>query len=134
MKNTIKQFVKYAIVGGSGVLLDLATLALIKELIGIVPWIAVALNQAIIIAYNFNLNKHWSFRNKSLPHWQFVRYMSLAGINYVLGIVMMYIFNQFLGYQYLLVRIGTIALSVAWNFLLYQRWVFREDVIHSNKT
>lgn len=135
MPKALKQFIKYFVVGSSGVVLDLSILAFLKELLGLPPWIAVSLSLTIVIAYNFTLNKHWSFRNKELPHWQFVRYMSLAGMNYVIGVGLMYVFNEMLGYQYLLVRVGSILLSVAWNFLLYKFWVFpeesNENVIHN---
>jgi putative flippase GtrA len=123
-QHIFKQFIKYAIVGGSGVLLDLVTFTFFTEIVLLLPWIAVACNQIIVIGYNFSLNKYWSFRNTTLPHWQFVRYMMLACGNYIFGVGMMYLFNEQLGINPYIVRISTITLSVGWNFLLYKHWVF----------
>lgn len=126
MSHIMKQFIKYSIVGGSGVVIDMTLLAFTTEIIGVIPWIAVALTQIIVLSYNFTINKLWTFRNKEMPHWQAVRYCSLAGANYLLAVALMYLFNQQLGFNYLLVRIGSIMLMVTWNFLLYKHWVFAE--------
>jgi dolichol-phosphate mannosyltransferase len=124
MPHALKQFIKYVIVGGSGVLLDLVTFTFFTEVVLFLPWIAVACNQLIVIGYNFSLNKYWSFRNTALPHWQFFRYMTLAIINYLVGVGVMYLFNQLIGINPYIVRLSTIMLSVSWNFLLYKYWVF----------
>lgn len=126
MKQTIQQFIKYAIIGASGVLLDLGTLTFFAEVLLFVPWGAVACNQLLVIGYNFSLNKYWTFRNREMVHTQLVRYISLAGVNYVIGIALMYWFNEVFGIHYVLVRIGTIGLMILWNFLLYKLWVFKE--------
>lgn len=121
------EFSKYFIVGVSGLILDMGTLILFKEWFGLTPTVAVVVNQAIILTYNFLLNKYWSFRNKEMPHKQIVRYVLLAGFNYAFSVFIMYIGSERLGYDYRAVRIATIAAMVAWNFLLYKYWVYRAD-------
>ncbi|PIR76719.1 MAG: hypothetical protein COU32_00530 [Candidatus Magasanikbacteria bacterium CG10_big_fil_rev_8_21_14_0_10_42_10] len=117
-------FMKYFIVGVVGVGLDLGTLALLSTMFGIAPYISVIFNQIVVIAFNFSANKFWTFQDKALPHKQFVRYMMLFAMNYALAVLFMYVFNEHLYIDYRLVRIGTIALSMSWNFLLYRHWVF----------
>lgn len=119
-----RQFAKYFIVGISGVVLDIATLMLFKEVFGLVPVVAVTINQAILIMYIFLLNKYWSFRNRAVPHKQIVRFLILAGWNYCFSVIIMYIFNHNLDFNYLIVRIGSIAIMVSWNFFLYKYWVY----------
>ncbi|OGH73789.1 MAG: hypothetical protein A3C90_04490 [Candidatus Magasanikbacteria bacterium RIFCSPHIGHO2_02_FULL_51_14] len=128
-----KQFTKYAIVGISGVAFDMASLVLLKELFGVNPTIAVVVNQAFVLVYIFTLNKYWSFRNTDLPRAQVVRFLLLAGWNYVFAVLMMFIFNERYGLDYKLVRIGSIAVMVSWNFLLYKYWVYR-DTSHESHT
>ncbi|OIO19426.1 MAG: hypothetical protein CO029_00275 [Candidatus Magasanikbacteria bacterium CG_4_9_14_0_2_um_filter_41_10] len=127
-------FMKYFIVGIVGVGLDLVTLTLFRERLGVTPYIAVMLNQIIIISFNFTANKIWSFNNKTLPHKQFVRYMMLFAFNYALAIFFMYIFNEHIGIDYRQVRIGTIVLSLSWNFVLYRHWVFHIDAVSPTDT
>lgn len=123
-----EQFIKYFVVGFSGVFLDLATLILFKEVFGWLPVVAVAVNQLITLTYNFILNKYWSFKDRQLPHKQIIRYLILAGTNYLISVILMYLFNHQLGFDYRLVRLGTIILMVCWNFFLYKYWVYRLEV------
>jgi putative flippase GtrA len=118
------EFTKYFVIGFSGMFLDIITLVLFKEVFGLWATLAVILNQIIIIAYNFTLNKYWSFKNKALPHKQFVRYMLVFAVNYLIAVGAMYIFSDRVGFDYRIVRILTIALSVSWNFLIYKYWVY----------
>lgn len=121
------QFAKYFVVGASGFVLDFGLLVFFKEVFGINPTLAVVANQAFVLAYNFSLNKYWTFGNKEIPHKQLMRYLTLAAANYGFSVLMMYIFNEVLGFDYRLVRLGTILAAVSWNFFLYKYWVYRID-------
>ncbi len=123
------QFVKYVVVGVSGLVIDLSTLIFFTTVFGWTPVFAVIVNQSIVLGYNFTLNKYWSFRNTAIPHTQLVRYFILAACNYGISVLLMYIFHDLLSYDYRLVRIGTIALMVSWNFFLYKYWVYKDTEI-----
>lgn len=116
---------KYVVVGASGFVFDIGLLYATKEYLGIRPWLALVITQCVVMAYNFTLNKLWSFGNRDMPHTQLVRYLTLAGINYAVGVIFMYLFNEILGIDYLLVRLGTVLLAVSWNFLVFKYWVYR---------
>lgn len=123
-----KQFMKYAIVGASGFVLDMGLLIFFKEYFGITALLAVILTQAIVLVYNFSLNKWWSFKNKEIPHKQLVRYATLAAANYGFSVLTMYIFHdRFFGFDYRLVRLASVAVMVSWNFFLYNHWVYRPE-------
>ncbi|MBU1896073.1 GtrA family protein, partial [Patescibacteria group bacterium] len=117
------QFVKYFAVGVSGVVLDITSLILLKEVFGISPVVAVIINQAFLIAYVFFLNKYWSFKNKELPHKQIIKFLTLSLFNYIFSVIAMYIFSTQMEFNYILVRILTIVVMVSWNFFLYKYWV-----------
>lgn len=121
-----REFTKYAMVGISGVVLDMGTLILLREYFHILPTIAVILNQPLALAYNFTLNKYWSFKSRAIPHRQMVRYAILTGWNYFFSWVSMFILHVQWGIDYRLARILGIALTVTWNFLLYKYWVYKE--------
>lgn len=125
MKDMLKQFLSYTWIGMSAVLLDLVSLQFLKEVIGIRPYIAVVINQLFLIVYVFSLNKLITFKNTDMPHRQFVRFCILVTWNYVFAIVAMFILNEHYGINHLLVRLGSIALAVSWNFILYKKWVYR---------
>lgn len=129
-----REFTKYFIIGIFGVVLDMSSMILFKEVFGWTPVVAVIVNQAFLLAYIFLLNKYWSFRNKEMPHKQIVRFLTLAGFNYLISVFAMYIFNHKLEFDYRLVRLVTIALAVSWNFFLYKYWVYAQKLFTPGST
>ncbi len=120
------QFVKYFIVGISGLAIGMGLLIFFKEVFGLWPVTAAAISGLLGIAYNFLLNKYWSFKDKSMPHRQFARYLILVGFNYGFSIAAMYVFNHLAGWDYRLVNLATVAVMVSWNFFLYKYWVYKQ--------
>lgn len=118
------QFLRYFIVGCSAVLLDMATLYWLKTIIGLSAVWSIVINQLAMCSYVFLLNKYWVFTSSGAFARQAVRYFSLAAANYLIAIIWMWIFNEQIGFNYLLVRLVNIALSTAWNFLLYRFFVY----------
>ncbi|KKR34640.1 MAG: hypothetical protein UT67_C0010G0012 [Candidatus Magasanikbacteria bacterium GW2011_GWA2_40_10] len=121
------QFARYFIIGFSGVFLDIGSLFLLREYLHVRPVLAVIINGIFLLNYVFFLNKHWAFKSNGVTHKQMVRFFILSGFNYVISIAWMYIFNEKFAVNYLIVRIANIALSVAWNFLLYRYWVYKQE-------
>ena len=126
LKNILHQFAKYFITGISGVILDMVTLILFKEIFGWLPVVAVIVNQILLLGYIFLINKYWTFKNKEIPHKQIIRFLILAGFNYLFSVFVMYIFNHKFGFDYRLVRLASIASMVSWNFFLYKYWIYAE--------
>jgi len=121
------QFARYFIIGLGGVVLDIGSLYLLKEYLHLRPVIAVIVNGIFLLNYVFFLNKYWTFKSQGVTHKQVIQFFILSGINYGISIGWMYIFNHIFGFNYLLVRLSNIALSVAWNFLLYKYWVYKQE-------
>ena len=122
-----QQFIRYFVVGISGVILDLITLIFLKEYIHITPVVAVLINQALVLEFNYTLNRLWSFKSTGLKRKQMVRYLSLATLNYIFAAGAMYVGHDQFGFDYRLVRLASIALMVSWNFILYRNWVYRVE-------
>lgn len=118
------QFIKYFLVGISGLALDIGLLWVLKEKWHVRATTALVFSQIVVLSYNFTLNKYWAFGSKGLSHRQLVRYLITVGGNYIFSIVCMWIFNERLGFNYVLVRLVSIASMVSWNFLLYRFWIF----------
>ena len=117
-------FIKYLLAGISTVLLDFLTLIACKWAFMFSAAAAVGINQIFIWLYNFYLNKYWTFKNKDLPHKQFIRYVILASLNYLMAVALMYVFSDKLGFHYLSVRFSTIAGMTLWNYFIYKFWVY----------
>lgn len=118
------QFLKYFTVGVSAVGIDMISLILLKEFLGIKPVAAVFINQILIIFYVFFLNKNWSFKETGETRRQMIRFFAVVAYNYCFSVSAMYLFNHRLNFDYRLVRLGSIILAVSWNFFLYKYWVY----------
>lgn len=126
-----RQFIKYFITGVSAVVLDIASLYALKEHAGMRPVTAVIVNQIFILNFVFFMNKYWSFKADGATARQAVRFLIVAGCNYIIAILWMWFFNERLGLNYLLARIVNIAAAVAWNFLLYRYFVYAASNVDS---
>lgn len=119
-------FARYFFVGITGLVMDVGLLYISKEYFGIRPVVALFGTQILVIAYVFFMNRHWSFKSTSVStRRQLAKFLIVLAGNYVVSIVLMYIGYDILNIHYQIVRIGTVALSVSWNFLLYNYWVYR---------
>ncbi len=134
LKKTIKylwslrwQFAKYFVVGISGVAIDFSIMIGLKELAGINPVAATAISQIFSIAFIFTANKYWSFGSHHQTKRQLFRYSLVLGFDYAYTVAMMYAGTDWLGFDYRLVRLVTIAIQVIWNFFLYKYFVYRKD-------
>ena len=122
-----RQFTKYFITGISGLVIDMGSLIILKEIFGWRPVTAVVANQAVLLVYIFLMNKYWSFRDRSQPRKQVVRFLILACFNYAFAVAFMYGGNHLLNFDYRLVRLVSIAMMVSWNFFLYKYWVYKSE-------
>ena len=127
MRLSVKKFLKYIIVGGFSYLLDLGSLYFFVEYVKIYYLIAATLATVIATYTNYYLNKKWSFNDsrkiiKSLP-----KYLSLFAFNYFFMMVAMYIFVEFFGVHYLVIKVATMCIVVIWNFFLYKSYVYKHQ-------
>ncbi|MCX6778889.1 MAG: GtrA family protein, partial [Candidatus Magasanikbacteria bacterium] len=78
-----RQFFFYFLVGGSATILDLATLALFKEVFGWKPITAVIINQILIVNYVFFLNKYVTFGAQGKTLKRLKNFIILTIWNYI---------------------------------------------------
>lgn len=119
------QIYKFFVVGVSGVLLDLGLLFLFSQIVHIWPPFAVVLVQTCVLSYNFLLNKYWAFGVKDNIKSQFWKYTLLVIANYALSFGSMYLFYHIFSFNYMIIRVSTIACIFPFNFLAYKYWVYR---------
>lgn len=123
------EFTKYFIIGFSSFLLDVGSLYILKNHIDLKPYIAVMINQPLILLYIFFLNKHWSFKADGFTRKQMMRFLCVAGMNYIISAAWMWTFNEKFGLQYIIARTLNVIVAVGWNFMLYKYWVYRTEVL-----
>ena len=127
-----KQFLRYFLTGVSAVFLDILTLWLFKEYFSLRPVIAVIINQILILNYVFFINKYWSFEEKNgVSNQQVIRFFILQAFNYLFSVFCMWLLNEKFSFNYLVVRLSSITLMTAWNFLFYRFWIYKNNKLNN---
>ena len=125
------RFVKFCMVGGSGVGVDEGMLYLLSGVVGLKPVeLASALSAETAIITNFILNDIFTFRDRRSPgmkarlnrFWKF-NLFCLAGVGIKVGILSL-LYNV-AGVPYLLANLIGIAVAMLWNYLLNNWWTWK---------
>lgn len=117
---------RYLFAGGTAVLADVGALYIAKGVLDIPLIPAVALAFLVGFAVSFSLQKFWTFEESSIDrmHSQAAMYLTLAVINFLLNIVLMYLLVEVVGIWYILAKIlvaGSIAIG---SFFIYKKIIF----------
>lgn len=120
---------KYFIVGVTGFLLDYGLQFLFIKILGVSYLLVGYINAPIVIAFNFTMNRLWSFKDQGSHQGktmkQALRYAVLVIFGAVMNMPLMYIFYDKLGLPLLWARVVCTILPIAWNFPAYRFWVYR---------
>jgi putative flippase GtrA len=130
-----KQFVKFAVVGGIGTIVNLvvlkAALFLWGRLVGdptfSVEIFASGLAFCVAVVNNYLLNRWWTFRSTGSFAGQFLKFfvVSVAGLG--LNELAFWVFRGQLGIGVLFSQCLAILCVLPFNFILNKLWSFRES-------
>lgn len=121
---TSRQFIKFGMVGTSGMVVDLGLLVLLVEVVR-VP-VLVANNVAFLaaVASNYVWNRRWTFRSTHPKiARQFGSFLLVSLVGLIVNVAGMKLLLS-LGIWYVLAKLVLIALVVIWNFLANRAWTF----------
>ncbi|MCL4467262.1 MAG: GtrA family protein [Chloroflexi bacterium] len=125
---TVERFLKFALVGISGLLVNTGVLYLGHEVGGLPLVLASALAVETAIVNNYLWNNLWTFSRRSFTIRQFFRFnlVSLGGL--VISVALLYAFVQFFGLYYLAANLLAVGMTTGWNFLLNALWAWGSAV------
>lgn len=127
-------FLRYAIVGVLGTLVDLITLYALTEISGIDPQKSTLFSVFVSIAFlaavinNYVLNRIWTFKSQdSNVGAQFLRFLIVSIGGFVLTQALMWLMVSLIGIWYLAAKALTSITIMIWNFGLNKLWTFRQS-------
>ena len=117
------EFLKFGVVGLSGVLIDFFVTWLFKEKIEINKYIANAAGFSLAVINNFLLNRYWTFEanHDALPT-QFVKFVLIALAGLTINSILLLIILRFLHFNFYVTKLGVIGMVFFWNF--YMNYLF----------
>jgi dolichol-phosphate mannosyltransferase len=125
-----KRFVKFALVGASGVLVNMGLLWLLTEVAGLLYLISASISIECSIISNFVLNDYFTFPDRRSQGFRdFLRHLgkfnvvSMGGIG--INLLVLWLLSDLLGINYLLSNLCGIAVAMMWNYLVNSWWTWK---------
>ena len=129
-KGELTRFVKFCLVGASGVLVNMGLLWLLTEFAGLFYLISAAISIESSIISNFLLNDLFTFPDRRarggknlLRRLLKFNIVSLAGLG--LNMAVLWLLTSTLGVYYLLSNLCGIALATLWNYIVNFWWTWK---------
>ncbi len=122
-----EEFVKFAIVGGTGILVNMGLLYLLTRSFSIKLEIASPIAIEVSILTNFSLNSLWTFRNRNTPirFWsRFLRYHLVTGLAGIVNYLVLLLLVRVFGMHDLLSNMIGILIGTVFNFTLNSYWTW----------
>ncbi|MBD3234719.1 MAG: hypothetical protein GF315_13420 [candidate division Zixibacteria bacterium] len=135
----VGRFLKFSIVGGSGVAVNMGLLYLLTEVVGLYYVISSLIAIETSIITNFVLNDFWTWRDKrgltgSVFLIRLLKYNTSASLAAFIGnFVTLTALTEFFGFYYLIANLIGIGVGILINFFLNDRWTYKVKVIDEQK-
>ena len=116
-KLLISKFLKFGIVGCSGMIIDFGITYLCKEILRINKFISNVIGFIIAATSNYFLNRIWTFNSQSEEIGvQYIQFMIVSTIGLAINSLSLYFFNEKLKWNFYLSKLVAIGITTIWNF------------------
>ncbi|HTX89209.1 MAG TPA: GtrA family protein [Bacteroidales bacterium] len=124
-KAFLLKFVKFCIVGFSGVFVDFGTTYFFKEIVKIQKYVANAIGFTTAATTNYILNRVWTFQSHN-PHvvGEFSRFFIIALIGLGINSLIIFIFSGKFKWNFYLSKLIATLVVTLWNFLINAYFTF----------
>ena len=127
-KHSIKQYFKFIIVGGIGVVINLTILFLLTEFLGIYYIVSEIIAFITAIIHNYSINKIWTFKErlKDESLKKFSQYFLISLIGLVINLIVLYFLVEFFHIWYIIAELFATTISSIVNFYGNKFWTFKD--------
>lgn len=122
----IWKFIKFGVVGGSGVFVDFGITWLLKEKLRVNAYFANSMGFVCAVFSNFILNRIWTFENHD-PHVavQFGKFAAVAAVGLVLNNGIIYILREKFQVNFYAAKLIATGVVMIWNFWANLQFTFK---------
>jgi dolichol-phosphate mannosyltransferase len=128
-RDKILEFTKFALVGASGVVVNMGLLYLLTDMANLKVEFASPIAIEVSILTNFTLNNAWTFRKRRSPvpfFSRLLRYHLVTGVAGIVNYLTLILLVKLIGMNELLANLIGIALGTVINFFLNSLWTWRK--------
>lgn len=116
---------KFAVVGFSSFLIDMAVTYTGKEKLRLNQYIANTCGFLCAAIYNFTLNRLWTFHSHDVDiQTQALKFMASMAFSLLIGNLIIYVLNEKFKINFYVAKIMSIAISMIWNFSINSLLIF----------
>jgi dolichol-phosphate mannosyltransferase len=122
------QLVRFALVGGTGFVVNLLVYALCVRVLGIHYQVASVIAWLVAVCNNFVLNRHWTFDARhDRAHRQAVRFLLVSLAAEGVSLLLLTALVEGAGFAKVAAQAFAVAASMPLNFLGNKLWSFRAE-------
>jgi len=124
-KSFLLKFLKFGIVGGTGVIVDFSFTWLCKEKLHIQKYIANSIGFTIAATTNWFLNRIWTFHSHNPEVLnEYSRFLIISAIGLGINSLVLWILTDKFKLNFYLSKLGAIAVVTVWNFFANYYYTF----------
>ena len=117
MSVLIKQFFKFGIVGGIGVVIDFGFTWLLKEKLKTHKYLANSVGFMLAASSNWILNRIWTFKNDDPDMLlQYGKFIGVSVVGLLIHNFIVYIFHDKRSMNFYLAKVIAVGVVMFWNF------------------
>jgi len=127
-RKLIDEFVKFALVGLSGAIINIAILYWLTEYFGVYYIFSAICAFIIAVTTNFLFNKIWTFKENLTEGFskKYAQFFSVSLAALAVNILFLYIFTELFGIYYIISQVIAICIALIINFLGNKIWTFKK--------
>ncbi len=121
------KFIKFGVVGGTGVVVDFFFTWLFKEKFNVHKYVANALGFCIAATTNWYLNRIWTFHSQNAEVLrEFVDFFVISLIGLAINSMVLWFITDRLKVNFYISKLGAIAVTTVWNFFANYIYTFAQ--------
>ncbi len=121
----LQNFLKFCVVGGSGVFIDMGITYACKEWLRLNKYVANATGFIIAATSNFLLNRWWTFHSTSADiSTQYLKFITISIVALMMNTFIIYILTDKFRWNFYLSKLSAMTLVTFWNFFMNYIFTF----------
>ncbi|HYF71145.1 MAG TPA: GtrA family protein [Ohtaekwangia sp.] len=115
----IIKFLKFGLVGASGLAVDFGLTFLFKEILKLNKYIANAIGFLAAASSNFAVNRMWTFASVDPDITsQYMKFIGVSLVGLVLSYIILKLMHERLNWNFYLAKLIAICIVMSWNFVI----------------
>lgn len=123
VEGLVLKFVKFSLVGLSGLAIDFGITWLVKEILEGNKYLANSLGFSFAVVNNYLWNKYWTFHDTDPAILeQFGKFLAISVIGLLINNLVIYVLNRHINFY--IAKLIAILIVVIWNFIMNYTYAF----------